>query len=172
MRWEFRQRPTKFSLGLRRCLLKFRQPFDDGRPLFRAELPTMVTSDLHTNLAAPTVAARQQMIKRVWNDDYSNSPSASANMFLDDVTAVAAEYPDEMAKSTDKGVKVIDSLAHATNPTGMEYLFNNTRFIARDPTVKVMYGTTRNEAFHLELKNLFRNVRGVRARRAHLIGDG
>lgn len=38
-------------------------------------------------------------------------------------------------------------------------------------SVKVMYGTTRNEAFHLELKSFFRNIHGVRARRAQLIGE-
>ena len=102
---------------------------------------------------------------------YTETPYASAQMFLDDVVALATKYPDDMQKHTGKRVKVINSLVHATSALALEYLFNNTRFIARNPHIEIMYGTTRNEAFHLELKSFFRNIRGVRARRAQLIGE-
>ena len=36
----------------------------------------------------------------------------------------------------------------------MEYMANFARFVARNPNQYVMNGTTVNEAFHLELKDL------------------
>ena len=35
---------------------------------------------------------------------------------------------------------------------------NGPRFAARNPDVQMVYGTTRNEAFHLQLKGFWRNI--------------
>ena len=63
------------------------------------------------------------------------------------------------------------SLEFATSPTEVEYLLNISRYISRNPDVKVMYGTTRNEAFHNQLKAYYRNVMLQTGRNATLVAS-
>ncbi len=165
------EHPTMFSQMLRKCLVKFGRPFNDGRPLYRAGMDVMVCAGLREVMESMSARRRDMIVRRVASDGYSNKSYDSVQMFVDDVAGLASQFPQELGKKTGKGVTVLDALAYATRPVMLEYLFNNTRLIARNPSVDVMYGTTRNEAFHEELKGFFRNIRAVRARRAHLIGE-
>eukprot|EP00959_Pyramimonas_sp_CCMP1952_P146119 3059505-Pyramimonas_sp.AAC.1 len=63
-----------------------------------------------------------------------------------------------MTKTTSKKTTILGSLRYATSSKQLEYLLNLGRFIARNPDMEVMYGTTRNEALHMQLEAFFRNV--------------
>jgi hypothetical protein len=53
---------------------------------------------------------------------------------------------------------VFGSLVNATTSHGLGFLRNGSRFAAKNRDVQLMYGTTRNEAFHKQLVSFFRNV--------------
>ena len=46
---------------------------------------------------------------------------------------------------------------------------NGARFASRNPRIKLMSGTTRNEAYHLQLKYMWRNVVQQTGRNAEII---
>ena len=131
----------------------------------------MLTPSMDDIMTSLSARRKKLIANRVRKEGYSMEPYSSTRMFVEDVAAISSEYPREMERHTAKNVTVANSLRHATLPTALEYLFNNTRFIARNEGVDVVYGTTRNEAFHRELKGFFANVRCVRIRRAQLIGE-
>eukprot|EP00959_Pyramimonas_sp_CCMP1952_P381712 7998642-Pyramimonas_sp.AAC.1 len=66
--------------------------------------------------------------------------------------------PREMDKTTSEKTTILGALRYATSPAQLEYILNLGRFIARKPSVQVVYGTARNEALHMQLKAFFRNV--------------
>ncbi len=66
---------------------------------------------------------------------------------------------------------VLASLEHATRPRQLECLMNLSRFAARSPHIPTMYGTTRHEAFHLQLKAFFRNVMFQTKRNATVVAQ-
>eukprot|EP00959_Pyramimonas_sp_CCMP1952_P226741 4740827-Pyramimonas_sp.AAC.1 len=85
-------------------------------------------------------------------------PYRNAVSFIKDTAALCKMFPREMNKTTSKRTTILASLRYATSPAQLEYLLNLSRFTARGPSVQVLYGTTRNDAFHLQLKAFFRIV--------------
>ena len=78
--------------------------------------------------------------------------------FVEDVAAICKMFPHMMERKTDGQTTVFASLAYATTPNQLGYLMNFAKFVARHTDMEVMYGTTRNEAFHSQLKSYFRNI--------------
>eukprot|EP00973_Karenia_brevis_P040920 5662360-Karenia_brevis.AAC.1 len=74
------------------------------------------------------------------------------------MAAICKKFPNMMPKRTGKNTNVLGSLTFATSPQQLAYLQNYAKFIAEHPDIDVMYGTTKNEAFHAQLKSYFRNV--------------
>ena len=72
-----------------------------------------------------------------------------------------------MSRSTGK-TTVLSSLAFATSPKELEYLMDVPRFMARNPDVRVPYGTTACEAVHTELVGMFDHITQQTAARAKL----
>jgi hypothetical protein len=59
----------------------------------------------------------------------------------------------------------------STRPVLLEYLMNGSRFASRNPGVAMMSGTRRNEAYHQQLKSMFRNVMFQTGRNAQVVAD-
>ena len=67
-------------------------------------------------------------------------------------------FPLMMERKVEGHTTILASLTHATSPNQLAYLQNFGLFVAKHPHIDVMYGTTRNEAFHKQLLSFFRNV--------------
>ena len=89
---------------------------------------------------------------------YKLKPYKSIDEFVADVAALVRHFPKMMRRTTSKKTTVRSSLIHTTEGKSLEYLANFARFVSRNPSVKV-HDTTTNEAYHLELKGMFRNIR-------------
>ena len=93
---------------------------------------------------------------------YLKKPYRNIDDLVADVAALRRLFSKEMRRKTGQKVTVLGSLKNTTSPTSLEYLANHARFVARNPSVKVPNGTLPNEAYHMELKQLFRNIRRCR----------
>ena len=160
------EKVTGCSTPLRRCLVKFKMPCDDGRPFFRKGFtPVMEALTLAAAMEHMNGTEAAKVIKRIEAQEYPDAPYADAAQFLRDIAAIAKSHPDAMSKRLKEKGKdehsgtVRGSLSFAVRPQGLEYLMNGPRFFARNPTVQSVYGTTRNEAFHRQLKGYWRIVR-------------
>ena len=91
---------------------------------------------------------------------------------MKDVAALVKQYPEEMRRTIGTGKKkttVKSSLKAALAPAAVGYLMNIGRFLARNPDVATLHGTTHNEAYHKELKSFLRNVMRQTRRHAQMI---
>ena len=171
----FGGKTTPLSSLLRKCLCKFRHAEDDGKPFFRmdranalekaAALPLLRMADA---MIAEEAAAQILLIN---TDEYGATPYANCDDFVYDVAALSVTFPNEMGRKIEKSTTVLTSLLHSTRYVGVEYLMNISRFASRFPDIPMMYGTTRNEAYHLQLKAFFRNVFQQSSRHARLKGQ-
>ena len=78
------------------------------------------------------------------------------------------KYP--LQKKADK-TTVMGSLKHATSSNELGYIRNFCKFVATHPGMDIPFGTTRNEAFHRQLKAFYRNVMHQTARHARCIAN-
>ena len=123
-------------------------------------------------MGAMTERAAKIRLKHINGKDYPDQPYTRISTFVEDVAALAETYPQDMAKTIGKShTTVLSSLEHALRPVGLEYLLNGARFIGRNPDIPVMYGTTRNEAFHMQLKSFWRNVMWQTSRNAKVVAS-
>ena len=76
-----------------------------------------------------------------------------------------------LKKKTDGKTKVQASLEKATTLEELGYIKNFCKFVANHPTMEVIFGTTRNEAFHKQLKSFYRNVMFQTHRNALRVAD-
>jgi hypothetical protein len=152
------EKVTAFSLLLRRCLQKFRCGVEDRKPYHRSGHPTPRSVSLATAMSSMTTQKAAAKVKGINNDGYETIPYRSADSFVQDVAAIAKSYPEELGRRINKKTTVLSSLAYATSGDALQYLMNNSRFVARNPEVPFSYGTTRNEAYHKELLAFYRNV--------------
>lgn len=149
---------TPLSSLLRRCLKKFKQNSDDGKPYYRSGMETMNVPRLDIVIASMSEKQATRRLNCIKRSGYSSSGYQNGAAFLNDVAALCKLFPKEMRKKTGKTSTIKSSLRHATRPEGLEYLMNGCRFAAHHPDIKLMDGTTRNEAHHLQTKFMFRNV--------------
>jgi hypothetical protein len=149
---------TNFSKLLRRCLIKFHNAFDNGRPYYKKgqNLPErQLLSTVMEEMSARTAERRR---KEIEDDDYTEAPYKTEMAFVKDVAALAKAFPQQLKRKVESRVTVLGSLTAAMRPEATGYMMNMSKFAARNPDVDLMYGTTRNEAFHKQLKSFFRNV--------------
>ena len=66
-------------------------------------------------------------------------------------------------------ITVCKCLMWSTKLENLTSLLNRARFRARHPDLKTFYGTTANEAFHMQFKAYFRNVFFQTGRNAKLV---
>ena len=89
---------------------------------------------------------------------------------ITDVAALCNKFKDMMAYKIDADTTIKGSIFHAFSPQCIGYVLNFGRFVSRNPTIPVPYGTARNEAWHKELKAFFANVYYQTGRNAALVG--
>ena len=99
--------------------------------------------------------------------EYTRLPYSNIDQFVSDVAALVRSFPSEMKRKTGKKTTILKSLTNSVQPVNLEYLANHARFVARNTEVDVMNGTLPNEAFHRELKALFRNLMGTSPAKNH-----
>ena len=90
--------------------------------------------------------------------EYLQEPYSKIDDFVSDIATLVRCFPKEMKRKADK-TTVEGSLVNLTSASSLVYFQNFARFVARNPCVTVPYGTTPNEAYHMELKSMFRNIR-------------
>ena len=86
--------------------------------------------------------------------------------FVQDLAAICAAHPNMMQRKTSKNAAVSSSLERATTARELGYIQNTCKYVANNANYYVIFGTTRNEAFHKHLKALCRNVARQTQRRA------
>ena len=160
---------TPLSLKLRRCLKKFQIGSEDGRPYFKTGMKPMAAKTLDEAIATMTHKIADNRLKAIDSDNYHMESYRNALDFQKDVAALCIAFASEMPKRTSKKTTIKDSLRYATRPVALEYLMNGSRFAARQPDIDLMAGTTRNEAYHLQLKFMFRNVMHQTGRNAKIV---
>ena len=156
------------SVDLRRCLLKFACPTEDGLACFKNGDKLDRTPTLAEVQASMTPARAQQLVDRIRSDAYTDEGYACVADFVLDVAALIVKHPSIMRRRTGKGCTVASSLKYATSNLQLQYLFNGSRYRARHPGVPVHYGTTGCEATHSKLSNFFQGTtqKSVRFARA------
>ena len=152
------EKRTPLSNLIRRCIVKFSKGLDDGKPYYRGQRRRTDSQSLEDAMSSLSDAAAARAMSAIKAEGYPERPYRNAVSFIKDIASLCHMFPREMGKTTGKKTTVLGSLGYATSPAQLEYLLNLGRFIARNPGVQTMYGTTRNEAFHMQLKAFFRNV--------------
>ena len=97
-----REHKTLLSNRLRRCVLKFRNGLDDGKPYgskYRSPQTYVNLQKLRATMALKTAKRR---LKCIDNEKYPTEPYASANDFVKDVAALTIIHSDQMRRSTGK----------------------------------------------------------------------
>ena len=152
---------TEMSLLLRLCMTKFRFGVLDDRPYFRCGRVAVGCISLDGAVAATVNHGTDRRVHHMAKGSaYIEQPYSDTVGFVWDVATLVHQYPNQMGrKKTGKGTTVLQSLIHTCTPHQLEYLANHGRFVHRNPDVGVPYGTTPNEAYHNEIKSMFRNIR-------------
>ena len=97
---------------------------------------------------------------------YKLAPFRCASDFVKDVAALTREHANLMKRKVKSKTTVLGSLNFATGREELQYLFNGPRYMARNPSSKMMYGTTSCEAVHGELARFFSSTHQQTARYA------
>ena len=154
---------TKFTKYLRRCLVKFREGFDDDRPYFRKGMDAIRSPTLKSVRAGLTRQRALSRRKAIQRSGFPQLLYKDVNDFLIDIASLTMEPATKMT------AKVWGSLTTATSRANLEYLMNGPRYAARNPAVKLPYGTTSCEAYHAESKAYFSDIREQTARNAEAV---
>lgn len=157
---------TQLSLRLRILMRKFSVGYDDGKPYHTKQSDPPRVAHLTEVAEAMTVKEAKHRALTIDSKGYATKPFKKEVDFVKDVVALTILHKKEMKKSTGKKSSVFGSLNFATKNSQLQYLFNGPRYIARNPTVKVPYGTVECEAVHAEQKKFFEKVKQQSARRA------
>jgi hypothetical protein len=159
---------TEVSALLRRCLVKYRQPTSYRGPYYTKATGGHRASTLPAALAAMTDRECTKTIKIIKERSYPERAYARPQDLVKDIAAILHKYPTVKGRKADK-TTVLASLTLATNEEGLGYLMNNSIFAAHHPVATSVYGTTRNEAWHLGLKAFYRNVMYQTGRNAQIV---
>lgn len=152
------EKVTTFSLLIRKCVFKFRHGHDDGKAYYTKTVKLPRARSLADVAAGMTLRQAKNHRSAIEKDSYKETPYKSVGQFVQDEAAIVKLLPDAVRRKIEGGTTVRASLEAATAPAQAEYLMNLSRFVARNPTLTVPYGTTKNEAFHNQLKGYFREV--------------
>jgi hypothetical protein len=162
---------TQFSRKIRRCLRKLGLRGGDGRPYYRKGFNPGNYPKLAELIANMTDAAAARRRTTIGKEGFIHKPYTAGQQLLRDIAALAKEFPDELTRKIPKGGTVLSALKKSTEPTQLEYLLNGPRCFMRNPGIPLTYGTTRNEAFHRQLRSFFRNIIYQSGRNAHMVAS-
>jgi hypothetical protein len=158
------EHPTRLSVNVRRCMHKVRQGLDDGLPYFRAGVEPPSQPSFSRAIGKMGKQRAAQLVARVANDDeYKGIAYPNVKALLDDIAALAKMSP-ETSGTSKRSKTVLASITDSFSPRNLEYLLNFARFVSRNPDLKVMYGTTPNEAYHKEFAGYCSGIRTPTAR--------
>ena len=152
--------------------MKFNQSGGIAGGMYVGTAEPEAIESLRDVIAAMGMRIAKRRLEAMKAEAYPTTPYLSKIDFVKDVAALAKSFPDQMARPIRTGKKrttVLTSLGHAVSPRSLEYMFNGSRFAAANPDVRIMYGTTRNEAVHMQLKAFWRNVIFQTRRHAHVV---
>lgn len=105
-------------------------------------------------------APRQQVVGRDW-DAYVQMPYSSHQEYINDLVELVREFPQDMEKKDSKGRTVEHILEHGSRYKHFGYLQNGGLLLGMLPgreTTLLHWGTTGNEALHMQLKMVFQTV--------------
>ena len=152
---------TKMSALLRRILQKFRLPAGEHSPGVYRKGDYVHSKAKHLQRHMDNMTAWEAGIRvgQMELKEYIDAPYTSHREWSRDLAAIAKAYPEQLRRRTHKGTTVKASLANSTREVIWRYLCNGPAMIlAAGLTGDLPYGTTTNEANHLELVHFFRNV--------------
>ena len=145
------EKTTVFSSNIRRCLAKLRLGGFGRSRYYERSSGRNGPSELTAKIADMSESVARRLYKRIQSDSYVAKPYDSMSDFVDDLAAICATHPDATRRSTGKKATVLSSLEHATTVQELGYIRNFCKYVANNPTIEIMFGTTRNEAFHKRL---------------------
>ena len=164
-------RRTKLSEAIRRCLSKLRLGCCATEPYHCKDSSASRPSQLPAIMAPMGVGEARFKTTRISWDCYLGFPYDSMSDFVEDIAAPCLAHPEMLRRSAGSGTTVIGSLKRATSSIELGYIQNFCKFVAMHPGMDVIFGTTRNEAFHLQLKAFYRNVMHQTARHARCVAN-
>ena len=166
------EHPTRFSIALRRCLQKLRLGGFGQSRYVRKAVNVVGSSELSTVMSAQSASRIKQRYENIGKDRYVGQPYDKLSEFVCDVAAICNSHPDIFSRRVGKGSStVLTSLEFATSRRELAYFKNFCKFVDNNPSIAVMFGTTRNEAFHKQLKAFYRNVFHQTSRHAQCIAN-
>jgi hypothetical protein len=147
------------SALLRRCLVKWKVGAGAGERYYTKGSPGDTHSTLDDVLGSMSDAVAAARVAAIKQELFPDRAYASVASFVLDVAAICKTHPTIAARPI-KGEKTtaFGSLRNSTTLQGLQFLRNGSRFAAKNRDASLMYGTTRNEAFHKQLKSFFRNI--------------
>jgi hypothetical protein len=152
------EKPTKLSLCLRRYLQKLRMGLADGHEYYRCGMDVPRHTTIREQLAKQSTIASTRRFARCSKAGYEKKPYNDIDEFVADVATLVRKFPQQMQRKASKKTTIKASLINSTSAQSLEYLANFGRFVSRNPAIKI-HDSTSNEAYHRELKGMFRNVR-------------
>eukprot|EP00959_Pyramimonas_sp_CCMP1952_P445742 9332501-Pyramimonas_sp.AAC.1 len=152
------EKRAQLSRLARRCIVKFSKGLGDRRPHFRVQRRRARWRSLDGAISFLLDASAARTKAAIETAGYPERPRRAAAAFARDIAALRKMSPREMNKITSKKTTIRGSLRYATSPAQLEYILNLGRFTARNPSVQVMCGATKNGALHMQLKAFFRSV--------------
>ena len=173
----FGEKIVRVTALIRRCVVKFKVPHDDGQPFFEKGKEGCGPSTLLAVKAGMGERRAKRRIADIDQDCYCDSPYTNPIDFVTDLAAIAVVHPTQARrpikvgkhKTTKPITTVLDSLVFATKAESLGYLFNHTRFRARFNEVGGFYGTIANDGFHNQFKPYSRNIFIQTGRNATLV---
>ena len=165
----FNGRSVELTNRLRIVMHKFAYGQDDGHPYYKQGGAIPHAPKLNEVTQRMSKATAQRRVPDLYRGDYGSIPYRRALDFLKDIAALTIVYEKDMRRQTGKSATVRSSLAFASCGVELQYLFNGSRYIARNPNVQVPYGSTACEAVHAELKRYFALTRQQTARHAETL---
>eukprot|EP00959_Pyramimonas_sp_CCMP1952_P156856 3280500-Pyramimonas_sp.AAC.1 len=110
-------------------------------------------------IAAMRPSDARRLCDRIQNGSrYAEKPYDLMSDFAQDLAAVCATHPNVTQRKTSKPATVLSSLEHVATAQELGYTQNFCKHVTNSANYEVIFGTTRNEAFHKQLQAFYRNV--------------
>ncbi len=117
------------SVCIRRCMVKFRRGGDDGCEYFRKGMRVPECLRLRDAIHAMSERVSEKRVSRIEKSGYTEMPYFTSKDFVLDIAAIAVKYKKEWRRKTSSKSTVLSSLAFATSPMEIQYLFNGARYV-------------------------------------------
>jgi hypothetical protein len=168
------QKTNEFSRAIRRCLVKFRQGGFPNACYYRhgldANRDSLAGSTLQGKVDMLQVSTAEAVYNKIWSKEYPERKYLHIDLFVNDLAAICKKFPAFCARPIPGSRStVMSSLQYATTARELNYITNFANFVSRNGDIEVPFGTTPNEAFHLQVKGYFRNIQVQTQRHAKAV---